>query len=116
MTDRVLIATFLDNHAVYEAATALRRLKESGQLQFRIKALIAGLNTDFIDADTSTLRPGLTAIVLEAAEASAVPLDCAVRAAGGQVYGPQAHEADVHAPGSAALAPSSAAFGFSGLI
>src|SRR5262249_13265125 len=48
-------------------------------------AVMAGLDSDFVDSVTSQIRPGMTAIIVEADEKSTRPVDDVVAAAGGHV-------------------------------
>ena len=38
MTDRVIVATFKDSNAAYDAASALKALKVQGAVDFKLKA------------------------------------------------------------------------------
>src|SRR5258706_14051592 len=38
MTDRLIVATFRDNNAAYDAASAIQNLKGSGLTEFKLKA------------------------------------------------------------------------------
>jgi uncharacterized membrane protein len=146
MTDRVIVATFGNSNAAYEAATALKKLKDTGVTDFKLKtgvmiqkddlgnvrlleekdrhllgttvgtlsgaligliggapgaavgaaigattgltgdAVMASLDSDFVDSVTSEMKPGMTAIVVEADEKSTRPVDDIVALKGGQVY------------------------------
>jgi uncharacterized membrane protein len=146
MTDRVIVATFKDSNSAYDAASALKQLKDSGSVDFKMKtgvmiakddrgnvqlleqkdrplwgtgvgtlsgaligliggapgaaigaaigatagltgdAVMASLDTDFVDSVTSDMKPGMTAIVLEADEKSTRPVDDIVALKGGHVY------------------------------
>ena len=37
MTDRIIVATFTDTNAAYDAASAIRGLKEAGITDFKLK-------------------------------------------------------------------------------
>jgi uncharacterized membrane protein len=146
MTNRIIVATFNNTNSAYDAASAIKNLKESGVTQFKLKAgvmvkkddrgnvslvedrerpllgtavgttagaligLIAGapgaalgaalgataglggdavmaaLDSDFIDGVTTDMRPGMTAIVVEADEGSTRAVDDIVALGGGHVY------------------------------
>src|SRR5262245_60244064 len=150
MSEQIIVATFDNTNAAYEAATALKNLKDKGITDFKPKAgvmlkkddrgnvslleskarplfgtavgtatgaligLIAGapgaamgaalgataglggdavlgsLDEDFIDNVTQELRPGMTAIIVEADEKSTRPVDELVAQGGGHVYRPPA--------------------------
>ena len=47
--------------------------------------VMAGLDSDFVDSVTSQMRPGMTAIIVEADEKGTRPVDDVVAAAGGHV-------------------------------
>ena len=47
---------------------------------------MAALDSDFVDEVTDGMRPGMTAIVVEAHEGSTGAIDDIVSAAGGHVY------------------------------
>jgi uncharacterized membrane protein len=49
-------------------------------------AIIASLDSDFIDSVTNEMRPGMTALIVEANEGSMAPVDDIVRRLGGQVH------------------------------
>src|SRR5258705_9430547 len=38
MTDRLIVATFRDTNAAYDAASAIKNLKDSGLTEFKLKA------------------------------------------------------------------------------
>src|SRR6476659_1924155 len=146
MADQIIVATFNDTNAAYDAATAIKALKDKGVVDFKPKAgvivkkddkgnlalleskerplwgtgigtaagaligLIAGapgaalgaalgatsgltgdavmasLDSDFVDTVTKELRPGMTALIVEADEKSTRPVDDIVKVAGGHVY------------------------------
>jgi uncharacterized membrane protein len=146
MTDRVIVATFNDTNAAYDAASALKALKDTGTVDFKLKtgvmikkddlgnvqlleekdrhlfgtavgtisgaligliggapgaavgaalgatsgltgdAVMATLDDDFVDSVTKDMRPGMTAIVVEADEKSTRPVDDIVALKGGHVY------------------------------
>ena len=146
MTDRIIVATFDDTNKAYDAASALKGLKDSGIADVKVKAgvmikkddlgnvsvleskgrplwgtavgvtsgaligLIAGvpgaalgaalgatagltgdavtadLDDDFVDSVTADMRPGMTAVIVEADEKSTRPVDDIVAAANGHVY------------------------------
>jgi uncharacterized membrane protein len=146
MTDRIIVATFNNTNSAYDAASAIKNLKDSGAAQFKLKAgvmvkkddrgnvslvedrerpllgtavgtaagaligLIAGapgaalgaalgataglsgdtvmaaLDSDFIDTVTAEMRPGMTAIVVEADEGSTRAVDDIVTHGGGHVF------------------------------
>jgi uncharacterized membrane protein len=146
MTDRIIVATFNNTNAAYDAASAIKALKDTGMVDFKLKtgvmikkddrgnvallenkdrhllgtavgtatgaligliggapgaalgaalgattglggdAIMASLDADFIDSVTSDLRPGMTAIVVEADEMSTRPVDDIVSLHGGHVY------------------------------
>src|SRR5260370_16177478 len=128
MTDRLIVATFNDTNSAYDAASAIKNLKDSGLTEFKLKAgvmvkkddrgnvsliedrnrpligtavgtaagaligllggapgvavgaaigattglsgdaVMAALDSDFVDSVTDGMRPGMTAIVVEADE------------------------------------------------
>src|SRR5258707_8864261 len=130
MTDRLIVATFRDTNAAYDAASAIKNLKNSGLTEFKLKAgvmvqkddrgnvsliedrnrplvgtavgtaagaligllggapgvavgaaigattglsgdaVMAALDSDFVDSVTDRMRPRMTAIVVEADEGS----------------------------------------------
>ena len=37
MTDRVIVATFNDSNSAYDAASALKKLKDTGSVDFKMK-------------------------------------------------------------------------------
>src|SRR5580765_7433679 len=146
MSDQIIVATFNNTNAAYDAAAAMKALKEKGITDFKAKAgvlvkkddrgnlslleskerplwgtgigtaagaligLIAGapgaalgaalgatsgmtgdavmasLDSDFVDTVTKELRPGMTALIVEADEKSTRPVDDIVSRAGGHVY------------------------------
>jgi uncharacterized membrane protein len=146
MTDRVIVATFNNSNSAYEAAGALKKLKDTGTVDFKIKtgvmlekddrgnvhlmeekgrklwetgvgtlsgaiigliggapgaaigaalgamtgvtgdAVTASLDSDFVDSVTNEMKPGMTAIVVEADEQSTRPVDDIVALKGGHVY------------------------------
>jgi len=146
MSDQIIVATFNNTNAAYDAATALKGLKDKGIVDFKPKAgvmvkkddkgnlsllegkerplwgtgigtlggaligLIAGapgaavgaaigamsgltgdavmdaLDSDFVDSITREMRPGVTAIIVEADEKSTRPVDEIVKLGGGHVY------------------------------
>jgi len=49
-------------------------------------AIMAGLDDDFVDSVTRDMRPGTTAIIVEADEGSTRPVDDIVTRGGGRVY------------------------------
>ena len=146
MADQIIVATFSNTNAAYDAATALKGLKDKGVVDFKPKAgvmvkkddkgnlslletkdrplwgtgigtatgaligLIGGapgaalgaalgamsgltgdavmesLDEDFVDSVTKDMRPGMTAIIVEADEKSTRPVDEIVALGGGHVY------------------------------
>lgn len=146
MSDRIIVATFDSANAAYEAASAIKALKETGATDLKVKAgvmvtkddrgnlslleskerplwgtaagttvgaligLIGGapgaavgaalgatsglggdvvmsaLDDDFVDSVTTEMRPGMTAIIVEADEKSTRPVDDIVALGGGHVY------------------------------
>lgn len=146
MSEQIIVATFNTTNAAYDAAQALKALKDTGAVDFKPKAgvmvkkddrgnlslleskerplwgtgigtiagalvgLIAGapgaavgatlgatsglgsdavlsaLDADFVDSVTTEMRPGMTAIIVEADEKSTRPVDDIVRLKGGHVY------------------------------
>ena len=146
MTDRVIVATFKDSNAAYDAASALKDLKDKKVADFKLKtgvmirkddrgnvqlmeekdrplwgtgagtvtgaligliggapgaavgaalgaltgltgdAVMASLDSDFVDSVTQEMRPGMTALVVEADEKSTRPVDDIVALKGGHVY------------------------------
>jgi hypothetical protein len=47
---------------------------------------MAALDSDFVDTVTKELRPGMTALIVEADEKSTRPVDDIVKISGGHVY------------------------------
>jgi uncharacterized membrane protein len=142
MTDRIIVATFNDSNAAYDAASAIKGLKDAGVADFKLKTgvmikkddrgnvalleskdrhllgtavgtvtgaligLIGGalgaalgattglsgdvvmeaLDSDFVDSVTTDMRPGMTAIIVEANEGSTRAVDDIVALGGGHVY------------------------------
>jgi uncharacterized membrane protein len=146
MSDQIIVATFNNTNAAYDAATALKALKDKGITDFKPKAgvmvkkddkgnlslveskerplwgtgigtlggaligLIGGapgaaigaaigamsgltgdavtdaLDSDFVDSVSKEMRPGMTAIIVEADEKSTRPVDDVVKLSGGHVY------------------------------
>jgi uncharacterized membrane protein len=146
MTNRVIVATFNDSNSAYDAASALKKLKDAGSVDFKMKtgvmiakddrgnvrlleqkdrplwgtgvgtvsgaligliggapgaaigaaigatagltgdAVMASLDSDFVDSVTNGMKPGMTAIVVEADEQSTRPVDDIVALKGGRVY------------------------------
>jgi uncharacterized membrane protein len=146
MADQIIVATFSDTNAAYDAAAALKALKNKGVVDFKPKAgvmvkkddkgnvsvletkdrplwgtgigtvagaligLIGGapgaalgaalgatsglsgdavmesLDEDFVDSVTTEMRPGMTALIVEADEKSTRPVDEIVKLGGGHVY------------------------------
>ena len=146
MTDRLIVATFNDTNSAYDAASAIKALKDNKIVDFKLKtgvmiakddrgnvsllenkdrhlfgtavgtvtgaligliggapgaalgaalgattglggdAIMAGLDSDFVDSVTRDLRPGMTAIVVEADEASTRPVNDIVALHQGHVY------------------------------
>jgi uncharacterized membrane protein len=146
MAEQIIVATFNNTNAAYDAAQALKALKDKGVVDFKPKAgvmvkkddrgnlslleskerplwgtgigavagaligLIAGapgaavgaalgatsglsgdavmsaLDADFVDSVTTEMRPGMTALIVEADEKSTRPVDDIVKISGGHVY------------------------------
>jgi uncharacterized membrane protein len=146
MTDRVIVATFNKTNDAYDAASALKALKDTGAVDFKMKtgimikkddkgnvqlleskdrnlwgtavgtgvgaligliggapgaavgaalgattgltgdAITASLDDDFVDSVRTEMKPGMTAIIVEADEKSTRPVDDIVAAKGGHVY------------------------------
>jgi uncharacterized membrane protein len=146
MSDQIIVATFNNTNAAYDAITAMKALKDQGLSDFKPKAgvlvkkddkgnlsvleskerplwgtavgttsgaligLLGGapgaalgaalgamsgltgdavmesLDDDFVDSVTKEMRPGMTAIVVEADEKSTRPVDDIVAKQGGHVY------------------------------
>jgi len=146
MSDQIIVATFNETNDAYDAASALKSLKDKGVTDFKLKAgvmvkkddrgnlslveskerplfgtavgtvtgaligLIGGapgaalgaalgatsgltgdavmeaLDSDFVDSVTKDLRPGMTALIVEADEKSTRPVDNIVEASRGHVY------------------------------
>jgi uncharacterized membrane protein len=146
MTDRIIVATFNDANTAYDAASAIKNLKDSSVTQFKLKAgvmvkkddlgnvsvledrdrppigtavgttagaliglicgapgvalgaalgataglsgdaVMAALDSDFVDTVTDQMRPGMTALVVEADEGSTRAVDDIVALGGGHVY------------------------------
>jgi len=49
-------------------------------------AVTEALDSDFVDSVTKEMRPGMTAIIVEADEKSTRPVDDVVKLSGGHVY------------------------------
>ena len=146
MSEQIIVATFDNTNAAYEAATALKGLKDKGITDFKPRAgvmvkkddkgnlslveskarplwgtgigtlggaligLIGGapgaaigaaigamtgltgdavteaLDSDFVDTVATEMRPGMTAIIVEADEKSTRAVDDVVKLSGGHVY------------------------------
>ena len=146
MADQIIVATFTNTNAAYDAASALKALKDKGITDFKPRAgvmvkkddkgnlslleskerplwgtgigtlggaligLIGGapgaaigaaigamsgltgdavtdaLDSDFVDSVAKEMRPGVTAIIVEADEKSTRPVDDIVKLGGGHVY------------------------------
>jgi len=146
MSDQIIVATFNNTNAAYDAATALKALKDKGVVDFKPKAgvmvkkddkgnvslleskdrplwgtgigavagalvgliggapgaamgaalgatsgltgdaVMAALDEDFVDSVTKEMRPGMTALIVEADEKSTRPVDEIVKLGGGHVY------------------------------
>jgi uncharacterized membrane protein len=146
MSDQIIVATFSNTNAAYDAAAALKALKDKGVVDFKPKAgvmvkkddkgnislleskdrplwgtgigtlagaligliggapgaamgaaigatsgltgdaVMAGLDSDFVDSVTTDMRPGMTALIVEADEKSTRPVDDIVSLGGGHVY------------------------------
>ena len=146
MTDRIIVATFNDTNKAYDAASAIKSLKNAGAAKFKLKAgvmvkkdnlgnvslledrdrflvgtavgttagaligliggapgaaigaalgattgltgdaMAAALDSDFVETVTDQMRPGMTAIIVEADEGSTSPVDDIVAVGGGRVY------------------------------
>jgi uncharacterized membrane protein len=145
MADTIIVATFDNTNAAYDAASALKKLKDEKVIDFKPKAgvmvkkddlgnlslleskdrplfgtavgtavgaligliggapgaalgaalgattgvgsdaVMASLDSDFVDSVTSEMRPGMTAIIVEADEKSTRPVDEIVEKGGGHV-------------------------------
>ena len=150
MTERIIVATFDNPNKAYDAAAALKGLKETGLADIKLKAgvmikkdergnlqlleskgrpmwgtavgvtsgaligLLAGapgaalgaalgatagltgdavtaaLDSDFVDSVAADMRPGTTAVIVEADEKSTRPVDEIVSLGGGHVHRHQA--------------------------
>jgi len=146
MSDQIIVATFNDTNNAYDAASALKSLKEKGATDIKIKAgvmvkkddrgnlslleskdrmpvgtavgtavgaligliggapgaalgaalgatsglagdtVMAALDSDFVESVTHEMRPGMTAIIVEADEKSTRPVDDIVAIGNGHVY------------------------------
>lgn len=146
MSDQLIVATFSDTNAAYDAATAIKALKDKGMTDLKVKAgvmvkkddrgnvslleskarplfgtavgtaagaligliagapgaalgaalgatsglggdaVMAGLDDDFVNSVTTEMRPGMTAIIVEADEKSTRPVDDIISLGGGHVY------------------------------
>lgn len=151
MTDRIIVATFDNSNTAYDAASAIKNLKDAGAAQFKLKtgvmvkkddrgnvslledrdrpllgtavgtaagaligliggapgvamgaalgattglsgdAITAALDSDFVDSVTENMRPGMTAIIVEADEGSTRPVDDIVALGGGHVFRQATH-------------------------
>ena len=145
MADTIIVATFNNTNAAYDAASALKKLKDEKVIDFKPKAgvmvkkddlgnlslleskdrplfgtavgtavgaligliggapgaalgaalgattgvgsdaVMASLDDDFVESVTSEMRPGMTAIIVEADEKSTRPVDEIVTKGGGHV-------------------------------
>src|SRR6516162_11230311 len=145
MADTIIVATFKDTNSAYDAAGALKKLKDDKVIDFKPKAgvmikkddkgnvslleskdrplfgtavgtavgaligliggapgaalgaalgattgvgsdaIMAALDSDFVESVTSDMRPGMTAIIVEADEKSTRPVDEVVSRGGGSV-------------------------------
>ena len=146
MSEQIIVATFTNTNAAYDAARALKALKDKGLVDFKPKAgvmvkkddlgnvsllegkdrrlwgtgigtiagaligliggapgaavgaalgatsglggdaVMAALDDDFVNSVTRDMRPGVTAIIVEADEKSTRPVDEIVALGGGHVY------------------------------
>jgi len=146
MADQIIVATFNNSNAAYDAASALKALKDKGITDFKPRAgvmvkkddrgnlsvleskerplwgtgvgtvagaligliggapgaalgaalgatsgltgdaVMAALDSVFVDSVTTEMRPGMTAIIVEADEKSTRPVDEIVKLGGGHVY------------------------------
>lgn len=146
MTHRLIVATFKDTNSAYDAASAIKNLKDFGVTEFKLKAgvmvkkddlgnvslvedrnrpligtavgtaagaligllggapgvaigaaigataglsgdaVMASLESDFVDNVTHQMRPGMTAIVVEADEGNTRAIDDIVALGKGKVY------------------------------
>ena len=152
MSDRIIVATFNDTNAAYDAARAIKDLKQAGVADFKLKtgvmlkkddrgnvslleskdrnllgtavgtttgaligllggapgvavgallgattglstdAVMAAVDADFVDEVTRDLRPGMTAVIVEANEGSTRAVDDIVALGGGHVYRQEASQ------------------------
>jgi uncharacterized membrane protein len=146
MADQIIVATFNSTNDAYDAASAMKALKDKGIVDFKVKAgvmikkddrgnlalleskerplwgtalgttagaligliggapgaalgaalgatsglsgdvVMAALDSDFVDSVTTEMRPGMTAVIVEADEKSTRPVDEIVSRAKGHVY------------------------------
>jgi uncharacterized membrane protein len=146
MADTIIVATFDNSNAAYDAASAMKKLKDQKIVDFKPKAgvmvkkddlgnvslmeskdrplfgtavgttvgaligliggapgaalgaalgatagvgsdaVMASLDSDFLESVTSQMRPGVTAIIVEADEKSTRPVDDIVALGGGTVH------------------------------
>jgi len=146
MSDQIIVATFNTSNDAYDAASALKALKDKGVTDFKPKAgvmvkkddkgnlslleskerplwgtavgsvtgaligliggapgaalgaalgamtgvsgdtVISALDEDFVESVTHEIRPGMTAIIVEADEKSTRPVDDVVKVSHGTVY------------------------------
>jgi uncharacterized membrane protein len=146
MSDKIIVATFKNTNAAYDAAGAMKALKDKGATDFKVKAgvlikkddrgnlsvleskerplfgtavgtlsgaligliggapgaavgaalgattglsgdaVMAALDSDFVESVTQEMRPGMTAIIVEADEKSTSTVDNIVSQGGGHVY------------------------------
>jgi uncharacterized membrane protein len=146
MTDRVIVATFNNSNSAYDAASAIKALKDEGVTDIKLKtgvmvqkddrgnvhvmeerdrklwgtgvgtisgaiigliggapgaalgaalgatagltgdAVMGSLDSDFVDSVTNEMRPGMTALIVEADEKNTRPVDDIVALKGGHVY------------------------------
>jgi uncharacterized membrane protein len=146
MAEQIIVATFNNTNDAYDAASALKKLKDQGKADFKAKAgvmvrkddrgnlslleskdrplfgtavgtaagaligllagapgaalgaafgattglgsdaILAGLDSDFVDSVAKEMLPGTTAIIVEADEKSTRPVDDIVARSGGSVH------------------------------
>jgi hypothetical protein len=105
MANTIIVATFNNTNAAYDAASEMKKLMDQKVVDFKPKAgvmikkddlgnttagvgsdsVLAALDADFVDSVRSEMRPGMTAIIVEADEKSTKPVDDIVTRGRGQV-------------------------------
>jgi hypothetical protein len=82
MADQFIVTTFKNTSAAYNAASAIKALKQQGGGD----VVISSLDEDFVESVTKEMHPEMTAIIVEADEKNSRPVDNIVAIGGGNVY------------------------------